>query len=343
MPIEYVGGRAMTGDNSRPESQDNDGSRAYPCGIMNETTWNKELNHQQRSLLGALLFNLKIPLNKAINCYGLQEDFKLRRTRYELKRIYHKRFHIPTCVKLYRRGLCDKYCGRSFPDLQFCESQLESFLNKTTGQPREKEFTTNVLMKTREYYELKFRAPYNIDYKFRFFKIETKDRWITILAQNPANLTRLVREVSSNEHVLGVFYSLGKFVSPRWAEKDHNYILLGYSPVLDYDLHAELDGEPIDHKEQNKLLLALLKQKIESLDDKTLLKRIIFTGGGFHFYVNMSKGKAKEHAKKTQADPIFDCKRVVRLENSLNLKYGDIRVCGEVKGSFNLKDFLLSL
>lgn len=332
----------MTGDNSRPESQDNDGSRAYPCCIMNETTWSRELNHQQRSLLGALLFNLKIPLNKAINCYGLQEDFKLRRTRYELKRIYHKQFRTPTCMKLYRSGLCYKYCGRTFPDLQFCESRLEAFLTRTVRKPIEKNFTTSVILKTREYYQSHFRAPNNIDYKFRFFKIETKDRWITITAQNPADLTRVIRKVSVNEHVLGVFYSLGKFVSPRWAEKDHNYILIDYCPVLDYDLHTKLNRESMDYKEQNKLFLALFKQKIESLNDKALLNRIVFTGGGFHFYVNMSKDEAKKHAKETQADPIFDCKRVARLENSLNLKYGDIRICREVKGCFNLDDFLLS-
>lgn len=332
----------MTGDNSRPESQDNDGSRAHPCCIMKEITWKKELNHQQRSLLATLLFNLKVPLSKAINCYGLQQDFKLRRTRYELKRIYHKQFHTATCMKLYRSGLCDKYCGRTVPDLQFSESQLEAFLTRTVPQPRAKDFATNLLMETREYYQSHFRATNNIDYKFRFFKIETKDRWITITARSPADLTRLVRKVSSNEDVIGVFYSLGKFVSPRWAEKDHNYILMDYSPVLDYDLHTKLNGELVDYKEQNRLLLALLKQKIESLSGKALLRRVIFTGGGFHFYVNMSKNEAKKHAKETHADPIFDCKRVARLENSLNLKYGDIRICREVKGSFDLDDFLLS-
>jgi hypothetical protein len=244
-------------------------------------------------------------------------------------------------MKLYRSGLCDKYCGRTFPDLQFCESQLEAFLTRTARQPKEKNFAPDVLTETREYYQSHFRAPSNIDYKFRFFKIETMDRWITITAQNPADLTRVVRKVSLNEHVLGVFYSLGKFVSPRWAEKDHNYILMDYSPVLDYDLHTKLNGELMNYKKQNKLLLGLLKQKIESLNDKALLKRVIFTGGGFHFYVDMSKDEVKKHAKETQADPIFDCKRVARLENSLNLKYGDIRICREVKGSFNLKDFLL--
>ena len=332
--------RAMTGDNSRPESQDDDGSRAQSCCILNETTWKKELNHQQRSLLGTLLSNLKVPLKRAINCYGLQADFKLRRTRYELKRIYHKRFHIPTCMKLYRSGLCDNYCGRTIPDLQFCETQLEAFLTKTTRQPETKNLTTNVLMETREYYQSDFRALSNIDYKFRFFKIETKDRWITVTARNPESLTRLVRKVSLEEHVLGIFYSLGRFVSPRWAEKDHNYIQIDYSPVLDYDAHTKLNG-PMNYKKQNSLLSALLKQKIKSLNGKAVLKRIIFTGGGFHFYVIMSKEEAKKHAKETQADPIFDCKRVVRLENSLNLKYGDLRICREVEISFDLNDYLL--
>jgi hypothetical protein len=199
----------------------------------------------------------------------------------------------------------------------------------------------DTLNRAKEYYQTCFEAPDNLQYKFRFFKIETPNRWILCSAKSPEHLTKFVRKTSSKEPILGIFYSLGRFVSPRWAEKDSDYLLLNYSPVLDYDLHIGLTEESSDYEKQDNLLSRFLKEKMDSIDAEMKLRRVIFSGGGFHFYLELTRDQIKEYAKATNADPIFDDKRVVRLENSLNLKYGDARICGEVGDHFSLEEFIL--
>ena len=332
----------MTWNYNRPEPEGNEGFRAHLCSVLGEDCWKGRLNHRQRTLAGILLSNLAISLKDATNCYSLQEDFRAKRTRYELKKIYRKRFNTPTCASLMRNRLCNQYCGRHTPDLNVIRNGFEDFRCRISYLADSKISSTRMQAKVKDYYLTCFKAPEDLDYKFRFFKIETEDRWLPFRARSPKDLTITVRRIASKTHILGLFYSLGRFVSPKRAEKDRSYVLIDYAPILDYDLHAELNENRSDYEEQNRLFSLLLEEKTKSFRQEAQLRRIIFTGGGFHFYVRMPRDEARKHGRETNGDPIFDDKRVARLENSLNLRYNDIRICKEVKGVFNLKEFVLA-
>jgi len=330
----------MIGDNIRPEPLGSEGFRAHTCDILRSFMSSRNLNHKKRTLLGAILFQAEIPLNLATRLYSFQEDFKPLRTRRELKRIYRKRLMLPRCSTLTKEGLCRSYCGRLYPDVILCRKEVLKY-SDVFGTPKiSSPLDVRIINSIKEYYLKRFTIS-NVDCKFRFFKVETPDDWIKIRGSNSSELVNTIRRIVAQRPILGIYYSLGRFLSAKWAEKSRNYVLIDYIPVLDYDLHKQFKEKP-SYQEQNQMLTSLLKEKITLLRQRGYQPyRILFTGGGFHFYIKTHADEAKKLAAETGADPIIDHKRVVRLERSLNVKYGDIRICGQVSENFNIYDHIL--
>jgi hypothetical protein len=210
--------------------------------------------------------------------------------------------------------------------------------------PKIPKYDTNFLRAVRKYYRTQFQAPKDLEYKFRLFKIQTLKGFIRGTAHDADELTHKIREIAEKQTILNVHYSLRRFVSPKWADKDNHPILVDEQQiwVLDLDLHRSMLRYRFNYESQNRKLKGLLTSKMKFLKNSTLQK-VVFSGGGFHFYLLCSKHEALEQALRTGADrSVFDDKRCFRLVNSLNTKYGDLRICKPVEGEFDIRNFLIS-